>query len=107
MLLSSLRKSENILKFCKNLIFVISLGRVVVPSHKMLINLPGTYEKGEPDRFSGKRDPSVQTDRQIDILLLYYKEISVYLYPNPYIFHTHTLMKSKHKSNLNYILKAF
>ena len=64
MLLSSLRKSENILKFCKNLIFVISLGRVVVPSHKMLINLPGTYEKGEPDRFSGKRDPSVQTDRQ-------------------------------------------
>ena len=36
---------------------VISLGRVVVPSPKIVINLPGTYEKlpcyGEPDRFSG------------------------------------------------------
>ena len=37
-------------------VFVISFGRVVVPSPKIVINLPGTYEKlpckGEPDRFS-------------------------------------------------------
>ena len=46
----------------------ISLGRVLVPSPKIVINLPGTYVKlpckGEPDRFSGYRDPSVKTNKQ-------------------------------------------
>ncbi len=41
--------------------FIFFLGRVVVRSPKIVINLPGTYEKlpckGEPDRFSGQRDP--------------------------------------------------
>ena len=50
--------------------FVISLVMVVVPSPKIVINLPGTYVKlpchGEPDWFSSSRDPSVQTDKQTD-----------------------------------------
>ena len=48
--------------------FSISFGRVVVLSPKIIINLPRTYEKllckGEPYRFSGQLDPSVQTDSQ-------------------------------------------
>ena len=43
---------------------------VVESSPKIVINSPGTYErlfcKGEPDRFSGYRDSSVQTHRQTD-----------------------------------------
>ena len=50
--------------------FSISLGRVVVTSSKIVINLPKTYiklhYKREPYRFSCKRDPSVQTDRHTD-----------------------------------------
>ena len=38
-------------------ILAISLGRVVIPFPKIVINLPRTYEKlpykGEPDGFSG------------------------------------------------------
>ena len=47
----------------------ISLERKVIPTSKTVINLPRTYEKlqckGEPFRFSGYRNPSVQTDRHI------------------------------------------
>ena len=53
--------------------FMTSLGRVVVPSPKIAIKLPRTFEKlhckGESNRFRGKRDPSVQTDK--DLLHLY------------------------------------
>ena len=57
----------------------ISIGRVVVPSSKIAINLPRTYEKlhnkGEPYRFSGWRDLRYrQTNKQTEILLLYYKD---------------------------------
>ena len=48
----------------------IFIGRVVVPFPKIVINLPRTYVKlpckGEPDQFSGYRDPSVQTHRQTE-----------------------------------------
>ena len=68
--------------------FVISLGRVVVPSRKIVKNLPGTYEKlpckGKSYRFSSYRDPSVQTNTQTntqtDILLLQYKDTSGYVF---------------------------
>ncbi len=54
---------------------LISLGRVLVLSPKIVINLPRTNEKlhskGEPDWFSGKQDSFVQTDRHVEILLLY------------------------------------
>ncbi len=50
--------------------FVISLGRVVVPSPKIAINLSGTYEKppckGESYWFSSQRDPLVQTYKHTD-----------------------------------------
>ena len=56
----------------------ISLGRVLVLSPKIVINLSGTYEKlpskGEPDWFSGQQDPLLQTNRQTNIRLLYYKD---------------------------------
>ena len=39
--LNSLSKIENVKKF---IFFVISLRRVVVPSPKIVKNLPGTYE---------------------------------------------------------------
>ncbi len=46
---------------------------------QIAINLPSSYEKlhckGIPYQFSGQRDPLVQTERQTDILLLYYKDI--------------------------------
>ena len=45
----------------------ISLGRVVVPSHKIVINLPGTYKKLHCKyglyRFSGQQDLSLQTKK--------------------------------------------
>ena len=48
----------------------ILLERVVLPSPKIVINLPRTYAKlpckEEPYRLSGQRDPLVQTERQID-----------------------------------------
>ena len=54
--------------------FSNSLWRVVVPSPKIVINLPRTYEKlhckGEPYRFGGQRDLLALTDRHP---LLYYK----------------------------------
>ncbi len=66
-------------RISKNRFFVISLRRVVALSPKIVIKLPGTYEKlhckGEPDRLSGQRDPSVQTN----ILLLYYKDVKMSL----------------------------
>ena len=48
---------------------VIYLGRVVVPSPlEIVINLPRIYEKlpckGEPNWFSGQRDPLEQTYSQ-------------------------------------------
>ena len=47
---------------------LISLGRVVIPYPKIVINLPWINEKihckGKPFRFSGYQNPSVQTDRQ-------------------------------------------
>ena len=53
--LCCVKVSKNIFKI--SIFFVISLGRVVLPSPKIFINLPGSYEKlpcqGEPDRFSG------------------------------------------------------
>ena len=52
----------------------ISIVRGVIPSHKIVMNLPSLYEKlsckGELYRFSAERDPSVQTY----ILLLNYKD---------------------------------
>ena len=43
----------------------IYFGRVVVPSPKIVMNLPRTYQalhcKGEPYQFSGQRDPQGQT----------------------------------------------
>ena len=51
--------------------FIITLGSVLVPSPKIAINLPRTYEKPhckrEPYRFCGKQDPLVRRD----IILLY------------------------------------
>ena len=50
--------------------FRISLGRGVLPSRKIAINLHRTsaklHWKVEPYRLSGLRDPSVQIDRQTD-----------------------------------------
>ena len=50
--------------------------------HQIVIILPRTYEKlhckEELYRFSGYRDPSIQTNKQIDILLLYYKDFAKY-----------------------------
>ena len=60
---------------------MISLGPVVAPSLHVVINLSRTYLKlqcnGKAYRFSGSRDPSVQTDRYTkgDIMLLLYKDI--------------------------------
>ena len=47
---------------------------ISLESYKVVINLPGTYEKlpceGEPDRFSGEQDPTVQTNTHPVTLLL-------------------------------------
>ncbi len=64
----------------------ISLGRVVLPSPKIVINLPGTYEKvpckGEPDRY-----------RQTHILLFYYKDIGyTWIYGQGEIYHQFRLL---------------
>ena len=52
----------------------IFLGRVVLTSHKIVKNLLRTYEKLHckrgPYRFSGKRDPSVQTDRHRSVYFI-------------------------------------
>ena len=49
------------------IVLLISLWRIMVPCPKLVINLLRTYEKllckGEIYQFSGKRDPSVQTER--------------------------------------------
>ena len=62
--------------------------KVVVSSSKVAINLPRAYEKlhceGEPYRFSVWLNPSVHTDRKTDkqteILLLYYEDIKNILF---------------------------
>ena len=51
----------------------ISLGWVVVPSLKIVINLPRTYEKLLPVNENHMRDPSAHTHRQI--ILLYFKDL--------------------------------
>ena len=57
-------------QFLYLLLGAISLGMVVVPSLKIVINLPRTYEKlpckGEPYQFIGKRDSSLQRNKQTD-----------------------------------------
>ena len=65
---------------------MISLGRVAVPSPKIVINLPGTYKKisckGELDRFSGyeilryiktKRQTNIQTSCCLNVRNINYK----------------------------------
>ena len=56
---------------------VISIGSVVVPYHKIIINLPGTYEKlpckrrsRSVQRLARSFVTNKQTDRQTDIVLL-------------------------------------
>ena len=54
----------------KNFQGVQVCGRVVLPSPKIAINLPITYEKlhykGELNRISGQRDPSLHTDKRTE-----------------------------------------
>ena len=70
-----------ILFFCSRVIY---FGRVVVPSQKIVKNLPRTYKKlpckDEPHQFSGQRDHQVQTNKKTDrhpVTLLYgYKTLN-------------------------------
>ena len=63
------RKCEEIFLMRCILLAAIFLGRVMVPSPKIVVNNSRTLEKlrckGEPQRFRGQLDPSVQTNRQL------------------------------------------
>ena len=57
-----------IFHLCLGKALVIYLGRLVVPTPKIVINLSWTYEKlhcnRKPYRFSCKQDPSLHTDTE-------------------------------------------